>query len=266
MKKIISFSIWGDIRLYCIGAIKNALLAKKYFPDWICRYYYDISVPKIIIDYLSNLSNVEFFFVDIPSGAKIYKDNGQFGMFWRFYPFNDDDVEVWMSRDIDSRISEYEAIQINDFLQSNKVLHTFSDSNEPICRGGTVTFRNYINSHDTRIVDGIKLDINTLTCDQDKINCKFYDDEKFLNNVLFPYYKQSFIRTNRVKHNNERYFNTFTGSFTGQILDEYDKPYDKNRDSSFNRKNSYDDLYVLLDEYKARLNTCSSNVYQMYIK
>ena len=28
-KKIISFSIWGNIRLYCIGAIKNALIAQK---------------------------------------------------------------------------------------------------------------------------------------------------------------------------------------------------------------------------------------------
>ena len=51
-KKIISFSIWGDIRLYCIGAIKNALIAQKIFPEWICRYYYDSTVPNIIIDYL----------------------------------------------------------------------------------------------------------------------------------------------------------------------------------------------------------------------
>lgn len=254
MKKIISFSLWGDIRLYCIGAIKNALLAEKYFPGWKCRFYYDISVPKIIIDYLSNLSNVELFFITIPSGGKRFKDNGQFGAFWRFFPFNDDDVEVWMSRDIDSRISEYDAILMNDFLQSKNVLHTSSDITEKIIRAGAFAFRNYIDSHDTRIVDGIKLDINSLAQYQDKMNCRFYADEDFLNNVFFPYYKHSYIRTNRFNHNNARYFNRFTGAYIGQVLDEYDNPIDKYKNSSFNIKKSYDDLYILLDEYKEKIS------------
>ena len=36
MKKIISFSLWGDILTYTQGAIKNVELAKEVFPDWIC--------------------------------------------------------------------------------------------------------------------------------------------------------------------------------------------------------------------------------------
>ena len=38
------------------------------------------------------------------SGGKKYKEVGQYGMFWRFYPFNDNDVDIFMIRDIDSRI------------------------------------------------------------------------------------------------------------------------------------------------------------------
>ena len=50
MKKIISFCVWGNNPKYCIGAIKNAILAKQIYPDWICRYHCDKSVPKDIIE------------------------------------------------------------------------------------------------------------------------------------------------------------------------------------------------------------------------
>jgi len=45
MKKVISFSLWGNIKLYTIGTVKNAILAKKIFPDWIVYVYYDNTVP-----------------------------------------------------------------------------------------------------------------------------------------------------------------------------------------------------------------------------
>jgi len=252
MKKIISFSLWGNMRLYCIGAIKNALLAKKYFPEWICRYYYDESVPKIIIEYLNSLDNVELKYMDLPSGAKYYKQNGQYGMFWRFYPFNDNDVEVWMARDTDSRISEHEAKKIDDFLESDKILHTFSNLNEKLCRGCGVSFRNYINNNNTRIFNNNQLNLDVLLKDQDKINCKFYDDENFLNNILFPYFKNFYLRSERFP-TNKKFYNNLTGNFIGEVLDEYDKNIDKNKDNSFNLKNNYDDLYILLDNYKLKL-------------
>ena len=63
MKKIIVFSLWGKIPCYTVGAIKNALLAKKYFSDWICRYYYDNSVPNEIIEKLNSLDNTELILV-----------------------------------------------------------------------------------------------------------------------------------------------------------------------------------------------------------
>ena len=39
MKKIISFSLWGNNKGYYDGAVKNILLAQKIYPDWICRFY-----------------------------------------------------------------------------------------------------------------------------------------------------------------------------------------------------------------------------------
>ena len=51
-------------------------------------------------------------------------------MFWRFYPFNDNDVDIFMIRDIDSRLSKYEYIKINDFINSDYILHVFINNNE----------------------------------------------------------------------------------------------------------------------------------------
>ena len=49
MKKIISFSLWGDKAMYTVGAILNAQLAQEHFPEWTCVFYYDKTVPGIYI-------------------------------------------------------------------------------------------------------------------------------------------------------------------------------------------------------------------------
>ncbi len=36
MKRVISYSLWGDNPKYTIGAIKNAELALTYYPDFEC--------------------------------------------------------------------------------------------------------------------------------------------------------------------------------------------------------------------------------------
>lgn len=247
LKKIISFSLWGKMRLYCIGAIKNAILAKKFFPSWICRFYYDKSVPEIIINKLKELDNTELVFIEKESGGKVYKDNGQFGMFWRFFPFNDNDVEVWMARDIDSRISEYEAEEINKFLKTDKILHSIRNNNEPPCRGGITSFRNYVNSIDTRqISKDKKLDLFEMIQNIDRDNCPFYTDENFLNNCLYKRYSNFYLSSPR----------TFTkkqldcvGPYTGSVLDEYDQILDKDRTTDFNYQTNYDDLDILIKNY-----------------
>ena len=81
------------------------------------------------------MDNTEMYFIKKRSGGKNFKDNGQFGMFWRFYPFNDDDVYIWLARDTDSRLSKYEYNEIEKFINSNKILHSFRNSDEKACRG-----------------------------------------------------------------------------------------------------------------------------------
>ena len=250
MKKIISFSLWGNIRLYTIGAIKNALLAEKYFPDWICRFYYDSTVPQIIVDYLKSLDNVEMMFVEKPSGGTVYKDNGQFGMFWRFFPFNDDNVEVWMARDIDSRLSQYEYIEINKFLKTDKTLHSFRRQTEKMCRGCGTSFRNYVNGNDTRIINDEKLNLFDMISDVNREYCPFYTDENFLNNKLYPLYSDSYICSPR-NYNNQQ--PDYCGPYVGGVVDEYDNRIDKNKTSEFNNQSHYNDLDNLLKNFKLML-------------
>ena len=252
MKKIISFSIWGNIRLYCIGAIKNAILAKKFFPGWICRFYYDKSVPKVVIDHLKKLDNTELHFIEKESGGKIYKDNGQFGMLWRFFPFNDDDVEIWMARDIDSRLSEYEAEEINKFLKTDKIIHSIRNHDEKKCRGCSTSFRNYVNGKDVRQINkDKKLDLFEMIKHVDRDNCPFYTDEHFLNNCLYPIYSKFYLSCPRRFDKKQI---DCVGPYVGGVVDEYDVIIDKNKTSDFNYKNNYDDLNELIGKYKLILN------------
>jgi hypothetical protein len=107
MKKIISFSLWGDNPKYLQGAIRNAELAEEIFPEWKCVFYYDSTVPKETIDELSTFKNTI---------VKEVTDNS-FGAFWRFeMMFNN--PGVILSRDTDSRLSLREKELIDNWLES----------------------------------------------------------------------------------------------------------------------------------------------------
>jgi hypothetical protein len=119
MNKIISFSLWGNNPKYTFGSIKNAELAQEIYPGWICRYYIDSEVSKDILDKLSSFSN-----------TKIYKKNikGDWrSMFWRFEASYDQDVNIAIFRDCDSRLSLREKNAVDEWLNSDKTFHIMRD-------------------------------------------------------------------------------------------------------------------------------------------
>lgn len=119
MKKVISFSLWGENPKYTIGAIKNAELALSIYPDWICRYYIGKSTPKEIINKLTEFYNTEIY---------ILNEKGNWsGMFWRFYAATDPSVDVMISRDTDSRLSLREKNAVDEWLASPSVFHIMRD-------------------------------------------------------------------------------------------------------------------------------------------
>lgn len=119
MTKIISYSLWGDNPKYCVGAIKNADLAFTIYPDWLCRFYVGQSVPVSIKKELWEKPNVEI--------VEMSNDGNWNGMFWRFYPASESSVDVMISRDCDSRLTEREKSAVDEWLKSDKMFHIMRD-------------------------------------------------------------------------------------------------------------------------------------------
>lgn len=166
MKKIISYSIWGENPRYTEGAVQNAKLSKYYYPEWTNRFYCGLDVTKDILDRLSKISNTEIIIVDEPCDWT--------GMFWRFYAASDSDIMI--SRDADARISKREACAVNNWLHSNNDFHIMRDHpyHARLIMGGMWGCRN-----------GILSNIKDLIFNFDKIN-RYETDQDFLGRIVYP--------------------------------------------------------------------------------
>ena len=119
MKKIISYSLWGDNPKYCVGAIKNAEMRDRFYPDWIARFYVHKSVDQKYINKLRSTEGVEVIIKDGPADWT--------AMFWRFEAISDEDVEIMICRDTDSRLSDREAQAVKEFENSPCLFHIMRD-------------------------------------------------------------------------------------------------------------------------------------------
>jgi hypothetical protein len=205
MKKIISFSLWGENPIYNAGAIKNAELAKDIYPDWTCRYYLGKSTPFTTIQDLSKHNNTEIFIMNDPSDWT--------GMFWRFYPASGLDVDIMISRDADSRLNLREKAAVDEWLESPMDFHIMRDHPQ----------------HATEIMGGMwgvrnKLLIHMLPMIQSYVKGNFWQvDQNFLREHIYP-----LVRNNTMVH--DEYFEKrpFPSkrepkSFVGQAFDENDE-------------------------------------------
>lgn len=117
-KRVISFSIFGDQSKYLQGIEENILLARLFYPGWYVYIYYDNSVPQ-------NFLNEFRFQKDV---VLIDMTNEKLpGMFWRFLPYDDFEIELFVVRDLDSRISMREAYAVYEWVNSSKNLHIIRD-------------------------------------------------------------------------------------------------------------------------------------------
>jgi hypothetical protein len=117
-KRVISFSIFGDQSKYLQGIQENISLAHLFYPGWHVYIYYDNSVPQ-------NFLNEFRFQKDV---VLIDMTNEKLpGMFWRFLPYDDSEIELFIVRDLDSRISIREAVAVYEWVNSSKNLHIMRD-------------------------------------------------------------------------------------------------------------------------------------------
>ena len=126
--KIISFSVWGNKPKYIEGALANVELQHESYPDWVCRFYVDETVPLTIRERLGEYSDV----VLMP------KSDGNYGLFWRFEPLKDNTINRFIVRDVDSRLNPREAAAVKEWEESGLEFHIMRDNIQhrvPICGG-----------------------------------------------------------------------------------------------------------------------------------
>lgn len=116
--KVVSYCLWGNNPKYTIGAIRNAELVKEKYPNWQARFYVGLSVPSAII---SELLNKDAHVI------QKNEDGNWNSMFWRFEAAADPEVDVMISRDCDSRITDREVAAVNEWLFSDKLFHIMRD-------------------------------------------------------------------------------------------------------------------------------------------
>jgi hypothetical protein len=121
MKKVLTFSLWGSLPRYTIGAIKNVDIAKQLYPEFECWFYIHAeTVPKEIIEELSKKDNVRIIIKD--GDLNTCKP-----MMWRFEAIDEIDVEIMMPRDTDTRIYLREREAFDEWMKSNKSFHIMRD-------------------------------------------------------------------------------------------------------------------------------------------
>ncbi len=208
MKKIISMSAWGKCPRFGYGAVKNAHIAKKIFPDWIVRVFVDDTLPEEYTNALFKMDNVEVCEVD---------DKNMFGAFWRFLSFYEENAIV-LSRDSDSRLTSREKKYIDEWIESDK---TFS------------VIRDHPRHYDWPILAGMwgsksSLDEKTLDSMKEYYHHHFYTcDQVWLKDKIWPFVKEDCLIHGHLENESvKKSWNNLKNpyNFIGQGWNEYEIP------------------------------------------
>lgn len=214
LKKVISFSLWGNDLKYTKGAIKNAELSLQFYSDFECWFYIHDSVSTEIIEKLVSFSNTKIIYMK-NLNLKICKP-----MCWRFLPISNEDVKLMICRDCDSRIMKREVLAVREWINSDYDLHIMRDHklyhNYKIF-GGMFGIKKYKNMPNW-IIEINNLNQNNMTCNYDLVFL-----EKIISKI--PKYKVLAHSEASKKFNNEitkkfptKYDETY--SFCGEYIDE----------------------------------------------
>ena len=121
LKKVISFSLWGDKKIYQVGAIRNIKLAQQFYPDFECWFY--IHMETISIDFINEIEKFD--------NVKIIMKSGNLSVIkprmWRFETIDHPDVCINLSRDLDTEILLREKLAVDEWINSNYDLHIMRD-------------------------------------------------------------------------------------------------------------------------------------------
>lgn len=117
--KIISYCLYGNEQYYKNGLLKNIVLAKQLFPDWIVRIYYEkFSIDQNYLDAIQKFDNIKLI-------EKVQRFSND-GIHWRMLPLEEDHDFV-IIRDVDTRLSQRDLDLVNDWIKLPYQYHICRD-------------------------------------------------------------------------------------------------------------------------------------------
>ena len=107
-------------------------MKKLYGSSWIMRLYYDLDpADQQLMTQLCDLAcadpQLDLCNVRSLPGTPVEDASSMFAMNWRFFPTLDPQVDILLSRDLDSRISQREVDAVTEWLESEKPVHVMRD-------------------------------------------------------------------------------------------------------------------------------------------
>jgi len=138
-QKVVSYSFYGDIHTseskkkgYFEGIAGNLELMSTYYPGWVMRVYYDLDdndpITQELCDLACKSSILDLCYVRSLPGLPRADASTMFPMVWRFFPTLDEQVDVFVSRDLDTRFNAREAAAVKEWREnSHYSIHTMRD-------------------------------------------------------------------------------------------------------------------------------------------
>jgi hypothetical protein len=203
--KIISFSLWGNNLKYCIGAIRNAELTSTIYPNWISRFYIHKDVDQKYVNQIKNLNAQVFIMQENPDWQ---------AMMWRYLPAKDKDIDLFISRDCDSRINIREKSAVDQWLDGPKNFHIMRDHpyhGFPIL-GGMFGAKK----------DGFQILNNSIA--EFNFQNSYGTDYNFFNSNLYPKIKQDSLIHDEFFDKKPFPTLRLNNQFVGAIFDENENP------------------------------------------
>merc|ERR1719391_1390928 len=94
-------------------------------------YLDDLSLEASLFNDVCQLAcsnnNLDLCYVRTLPGMPLVNASHIFPMLWRFFPTLDPQVDLFVSRDLDSRFSERELAAVQEWIESGKAIHAMRD-------------------------------------------------------------------------------------------------------------------------------------------
>ena len=139
-QKIVGFSFYGNsnssvhnAKQYFVGIEENLeKMTELYGEDWVMRLYYDLEPSdQQLMGQLCDLAcannNIDLCNIRKLPGTPVEDATKIFAMNWRFFPTLDPQVDIYLCRDLDSRVSEREVAAVEEWLGSGRAVHSMRD-------------------------------------------------------------------------------------------------------------------------------------------